>query len=40
MGQQIALPEEELTRKAGVLKVLSLGLLSAAGLGAIILVIT
>ncbi len=40
MGQQVALLGEELARKAGVLKVLSLGLLSAAGVGAIILVIT
>ena len=40
MRQQVALPEEELARKAGVLKILSLGLLSAAGVGAVILVIT
>jgi len=40
MAQQVALPEEELARRAGVLKVLSLGLLSVAGVGAITLVVT
>ena len=40
MGQQVALPEEQLARRAGVLKVLSMGLLCVAGVGAIILTIT
>ncbi len=40
MAEQLVLPEDELTQKASTIKNLSLGLLIAAGLGAIILTIT
>jgi len=39
MAQQVVLPEEELARKAGAIKALSLGMLAAAGIGEIIAVI-
>jgi len=40
MAEQLSLPEDGLTQKASAIKNLSLGLLIAAGLGAIILAIT
>ena len=39
MAQQLVLPEEELARKAGAIRTLSLGLLAAVGAGEIIAII-
>ena len=39
MAKQLVLPEEELARKAGIIKILSLGFLAGAVFGEIITVI-